>query len=139
MHQSIIVKFDNQYTPIIKKIRASVFIEEQQIDEDLDFDGRDPEAIHVLIFENGNAIATGRMLNDGHIGRIAVLKSFRNKGFGKTAILKLIEEATHLGMKRVFLGAQLHAVKFYKKLGFKEYGSTFIDAGIEHIHFEKKI
>ena len=139
MIQSIIVKFDRQYAVEIKKIRNAVFTREQQIDEDLDFEGKDPDAIHVLVMDCDQVVGTGRMLTDGHIGRVAVLKEHRGKGFGANAIITLIDEARRLGMKKDFLGAQIHAVEFYKKLGFSEYGAPFLDAGIDHIHMEKFI
>ena len=139
MTESIIVNFDIQNETEIRKIRNSVFSSEQQIPEDVDFDGRDPDAIHVLVKMEGRFVGTGRMLKDGHIGRLAVLQDHRGKGAGAKAVKALIEEAVRKGFKRVFLGAQLHASGFYNKLGFKEYGSVFVEVGIEHIHMEKII
>ena len=137
MSKTIIVSFDKQYKPIIKHIRKSVFTQEQNVPESLDFEGKDPDAIHALVRDGNRHVGTGRMLNDGHIGRVAVLKEYRGMGFGKNITIALIEEAKRLGIKRVFLGAQLHAVDFYKKWGFSEYGEVFLDAGIEHIHMER--
>ncbi len=139
MNQAIIVHFDEHYQPIIKHIRTSVFTREQRVPESLDFEGKDPDATHALVWDGKRYVGTGRMLDDGHIGRVAVLKEYRQKGFGKNIISVLINEAGRLGIQRVFLGAQLHAVDFYKKLGFSEYGEIFLDAGIEHIHMERKI
>ncbi len=139
MNQTVIVNFDEHYQPIIKHIRTSVFTLEQHVPEDLDFEGKDPDATHALVRDGNQYVGTGRMLDDGHIGRVAVLKEYRQKGFGKSIISALIDEASRLGIQRVFLGAQLHAVDFYKKLGFSEYGEIFLDAGIEHIHMERKI
>ena len=137
MSRTIIVSFDKQYKPIIKHIRKSVFTQEQNVPESLDFEGKDPDAIHALVRDGNRYVGTGRMLSDGHIGRVAVLKEYRGMGFGKNITIALIEEAKRLGIKRVFLGAQLHAVDFYKKWGFSEYGGVFLDAGIKHIHMEK--
>ena len=139
MTESIIVNFDIPYAAEIRKIRNSVFTSEQKIPEDIDFDGKDTDAVHVLIKMEGRFVGTGRMLQDGHIGRLAVLKDHRGKGAGAKAVKALIDEAFRKGFKRVFLGAQLPASGFYSILGFKEYGSTFIEAGIKHIHMEKII
>ena len=135
----MIVTYDEQYTPGIIRIRNAVFTEEQKIDKDLDFDGQDKDAFHVLVMVDDQFVATGRLLDDGHIGRIAVLKKYRCRGIGRKAILSLIEKAKQTGLKRVYLGAQINAIGFYKKLGFSEYGSRFLDAGIEHVHMEKLI
>jgi predicted GNAT family N-acyltransferase len=137
MAESIIVKFDAQYGPEIREIRNAVFTGEQKVPEALDFDGQDPNVVHVLVKDGNQFVGTGRMLFDGHIGRLAVLKAYRGKGFGADAVRALVEEAKRAGIKRVFLGAQIHAKGFYQKLGFTEYGSPFMEANIQHIHMEK--
>lgn len=139
MNPAIIVNFDKQYQPVIKHIRTSVFTLEQNVPEALDFEGKDPDATHALVQDGDRYVGTGRLLGDGHIGRVAVLQEYRQRGFGKSIIAALIDAASQLGLARVFLGAQLHAVDFYKTLGFSEYGEVFVDAGIEHIHMERKI
>ena len=139
MKPPIIVRFNSQYAPHIKRIRNAVFTFEQGIDEHLDFEGNDPQAIHVLVGRENEFVGTGRLLMDGHIGRLAVLKEFRGRAFGADAVKALLEEARRIGIDRVFLGAQLHAVEFYRRLGFTEYGDPFLDAGIEHIHMRKII
>lgn len=136
MAETIIVNFDKEYSSIIRNIRNEVFSLEQQVPEKEDFDGNDPGAIHVLVKDQGKFVGTGRMLKDGHIGRLAVLNEHRGKGFGSDAILTLIEEAKRLNIKRLFLGAQMHAAGFYRKLGFTEYGEPFMEVNIEHIHME---
>jgi len=123
----------------IKQIRNSVFSKEQKIDASLDLDGQDTIAVHVLATVNGESVGTGRMLGDGHIGRLAVLKFARGKGVGEKLVLKLLDIARVKEMKRVFLGAQEHAVGFYETLGFLRYGSPYVEAGIRHIHMEKMI
>ena len=137
MSKTVVVSFDKQYEPIIKHIRKAVFTLEQNVPADLDFEGKYPDAVHALVQADNRYVGTGRILKDGHIGRVAVLKEYRGRGIGKNIIAALSKEANRLGIKRVFLGAQLHAVNFYKKLGFSEYGEVFHDAGIEHIHMEK--
>ena len=139
MLKTIIVNFDNEYSNKIRKIRNTVFSQEQKIDASADFDGQDDKAIHALIEMDGKYVGTGRMLMDGHIGRLAVLKLARGKGVGRQLILALMAEAKKQGIKRVYLGAQKHAVVFYQKLGFSQYGEPYEEAGIEHLHMEKFI
>ncbi len=137
--QIIVARFDREWGSRIRQIRNSVFSLEQKIDPSLDLDGQDPGAVHVLAEMNGQFVGTGRMLGDGHIGRLAVLKTARGKGLGKKLVEKLLDVAGTQGMGRVFLGAQEHAVGFYEKLGFLRYGSPYEEAGIRHIHMEKII
>ncbi len=129
-----IVPFNKTYSPLIKEIRTQVFVYEQKVDADLDFDGQDNDAIHVLIFYQKKPIGTARMLDDGHIGRVAVLKSHRKKGAGSLALTTLIEEAKRRKIHRVYLGSQISAVGFYEKLGFITHGEEFMEAGIRHIN-----
>ncbi len=107
-----IVAFDAENEASIRQIRNSVFIEEQNVDAALDFDGQDKSAMHALATLDKKPIATGRMLKDGHIGRIAVLKNYRGRGLGSKIVLSLIKEAENCGYSRIYLGAQKHAVGF---------------------------
>lgn len=136
---TIVEGFDTIWGERIKQIRQSVFSLEQKVDPALDLDGQDAFALHVLAEMNGQFVGTGRMLGDGHIGRIAVIKSARGKGIGGKLVVTLIGIAQQKGMPRVFLGAQKHAVGFYEKLGFLKYGFAYEEAGIQHIHMEKMI
>lgn len=132
-----IVTFDAENEASIRQIRTSVFIEEQAVDPELDFDGLDECAIHVLASLDNQAVATGRMLEDGHIGRIAVLQNCRGRGLGSKIVLSLVEEAATRGYERIYLGAQKHALDFYSGLGFTPYGDEFIDAGIVHLSMQR--
>lgn len=139
-----IVIFDNhspevsikQNTAEIISIRTRVFVEEQNVDSKIDFDGRDDCAIHALIYYQTKAVGTARMLEDGHIGRVAVLKEFRNKGVGTEAMKILLQEAKLRDYKRIYLGSQVHASEFYGKLGFEVCSEIFMEAGIQHIEME---
>ena len=131
-----VVRFDNRYRPDIINIRTTVFVDEQGIDARIDFDGLDEVATHVLVLSQNKAIATGRMLDDGHIGRIAVLKEYRKQGVGAKVLQALLVNAQAKGFVRVYLGSQIHAADFYKKLGFSICGEVFMDAGLEHIEME---
>ena len=131
-----IISFVEPYVQDIKKIRTAVFIEEQKIDSELDFDGQDQHAVHALVYKDKIVVGTARMLEDGHIGRMAVLEAYRNKGFGAYALQGLIDEAKKRAYRRVFLGSQVSAIGFYTKMGFKICGDEFIEAGIRHIEME---
>ncbi len=130
------VKYNNQTKESIDFIRQTVFIEEQGISADIEFDGKDTESIHAIISQDGKAFGVGRILKDGHIGRIAILKEHRAKGFGSKIVLSLIEEAKNKSYNRVYLGSQKHALDFYTKLGFKAFDDEYIVAGISHQSME---
>lgn len=138
MHLEL-VPFDNDHQPAIRAVRNAVFIEEQHISPELEFDGLDDDAIHVLLSIDGQWAGTGRMRDDGHIGRIAVRKEFRGLGLGARVVQALVDEAARRGLARVYLGAQKYATGFYRKLGFTPYGDEFLDAGIVHIAMEKPL
>ncbi len=114
-------------------IRDKVFIEEQGVPRELEHDAHDAEAIHLLaISPTGEAVATARLLADGHIGRMAVLIPWRNRGIGTALLRRLLDIATLERMPGVFLHAQCRAVPFYERLGFVATGTVFKDAGIDH-------
>ena len=139
MGETIVVAFDTRYAPEIRDIRNDVFTREQQIDKDVDFDGQDRDAVHVLVSCRGRYVGTGRMLADGHIGRLAVLREYRGQGLGAKAVRALVKEAKDRRMSRVYLGSQTHAIGFYEKLGFSAYGEPYVEANIEHVHMERSI
>ena len=91
----------------------------------------------MLVICQDRYVGTGRMLADGHIGRLAVLEEYRGRGLGAEAVRALIEEAENRGMNRVYLGAQVHAKGFYEKLGFSAYGEPYVEANIKHILMER--
>lgn len=121
----------------IRKIRNCVFRKEQNIPEEIDWDGKDNTCIHALAIENQKPVGTGRVTLEGKIGRIAVLKDYRSKGIGTLLLNALIEAANSKGINKVHLHAQLQAIGFYKKEGFKSSGNTFFEADIEHIYMSK--
>ena len=131
-----IVQFDATNAPSIIHVRTEVFVKEQGIDSEIDFDGLDEVATHVLVSVGDKPVATGRILDDGHIGRIAVLKLFRRQGQGVKVVEALVGEAKKKKYKRVYLGSQTHAIEFYEKLGFNVCGEVFMDAGLEHVEME---
>ena len=132
-----LVAFEGEDEQSIRAIRESVFVDEQGISAEIDFDGLDATAVHALAYLNDNAVGTGRMLADGHIGRIAILKEYRGQKVGSKIVCSFIDEAVKKDYRRVYLGSQKHANGFYQRLGFTAYGEEFIDAGIVHISMEK--
>lgn len=115
-------------------IRSTVFVGEQGVPAALEHDGRDPACVHVLVRDaRGRAVATGRLLPDDRIGRMAVLREARGQGAGVVALRALIEAARARGSTLVRLNAQQSAVGFYLRQGFRPDGAPFIEAAIEHL------
>ena len=112
----------------LKLIREAVFILEQGISVQLEWDGLDAACIHVLA-----ADATARLLPDGTIGRMAVLKDWRRQGVGSALMERLLKEAVDRQIRQVTLNAQLYVTSLYRKFGFKIVGEEFIEAGIPHV------
>ncbi|PSW74875.1 GNAT family N-acetyltransferase [Photobacterium sp. GB-50] len=131
-----IVAFDDANKESIRLVREQVFIKEQQIDPEIEFDGLDTQAVHVLVVDGEQPLGTGRILADGHIGRIAIMKAARGQGLGVKVVQALVNYAKQQGYPRVDLGAQTHAVDFYRKLGFTPYGDEFMEANIPHQSME---
>jgi len=89
-------------------------------------------SVHVLVTDNNTPVATGRIKMDGHIGRMAVLKDYRNKGVGSDILKALIDFSKTLKMKSIYLHAQITAIPFYENHGFKISSEEFMDADIPH-------
>ena len=115
-----------------KRIRFTVFVEEQRVPADLEMDEYDAASLHALAYHDGQAIGTGRLLPDGHIGRMAVLREWRGQGAGRAMLRRLIEAARRRGHREVALSAQVHAVEFYRAEGFEPEGAVYEEAGIPH-------
>jgi predicted GNAT family N-acyltransferase len=114
------------------RIRLAVFVEEQRVPPEIEMDDKDAVCVHALAYAQGRAVGTGRLLPDGHIGRMAVLKENRSLGVGSAILERLVEEARRRGMKEVVLSAQTHALGFYRRHGFMAAGEVFEEAGIPH-------
>ena len=129
----------------IQSIRNTVFVDEQHIPIELEWDGGDKDCIHVLAFdEQDNAIGTGRLQihpdntsgdsnSVGHIGRIAVLKDWRGCGVGGALLTRLADIAKVQQMVSVYLNAQEHLQDYYEKQQFVREGKVFKEAGISHV------
>ena len=117
----------------LSDIRRIVFIEEQKVPENLEWDESDTDCTHVLVTDNNNKpLATARIASNGHIGRMSVLKAYRKYGIGSAMIKKLVEYARSQQLARLTLHAQVTAMPFYARHGFVETSDEFMDAGIPH-------
>lgn len=121
------------------RIRFKVFVEEQGVPREIELDELDGRCVHALAFEEGRAVGTGRLLPDAHIGRMAVLEAWRGRGVGSQILEALIEQARSRGDKAVALSAQVHALDFYVRHGFRAMGEIYDDAGIPHRAMQRKL
>ena len=131
----------SQQHEALSAIRRDVFIEEQHVPEDMEWDGLDDECVHVLAQDLtlGLSVGTGRLVTDGQIGRMAILKDYRRRGIGHKMLQQLIKFAIRNGHEHVYLHAQLYVVDFYQQAAFTIVGDTFMDAGIPHVKMTKAL
>ena len=127
-----------------RNLRIEIFVKEQGVPEENEFDSFDLEVPHLVIFLDGEAVATGRNIPYGEntvkIGRIAVKKEKRGLHLGEKIVLELLRKAKEDGAKTVKVGAQTHAVGFYEKCGFSLVGTPeYLEENIPHydmiLHF----
>ena len=120
----------------LQAIRREVFVLEQHVPEHEEWDANDPRCRHVLAWAGGEgvgeAIGCGRLLPDGHIGRMAVLKPWRGRGVGSALLRRLVAIADEAGFEETRLHAQTHALGFYARYGYTTVGDEFMEAGIPH-------
>jgi predicted GNAT family N-acyltransferase len=117
--------------PEAQPIREAVFVAEQGVPPEIELDDWDECSEHAIAYDRaGRPVGTGRLLPDGHIGRMAVRSESRGSG---------IERARARGMRRVALNAQTHAAPFYARFGFAVAGQAFMEAGIPHVAMEREL
>lgn len=121
----------------LKAIRFEVFVGEQGVPAESEIDDNDPLSIHAIAWSDGQAAACGRLLPDGHIGRMAVRKPWRGQGVGALVMQHLMERARQRGDREVVLSAQTHAMGFYEKFGFVAEGDEYLDCDIPHRDMRK--
>lgn len=120
-------------------VRRQVFVVEQHVPEALEWDEADGACRHVLALDrDGEPVGTGRLLPDGHIGRMAVLPAHRGNGVGRAILSALIGMAEARGDREAVLNAQVHAIDFYRKSGFEVTSGEFMDAGIPHVEMRRR-
>ncbi|MER5614411.1 MULTISPECIES: GNAT family N-acetyltransferase [unclassified Streptomyces] len=127
-------------------VRKDVFVGEQDVPEEIEYDEYDAVALHVIaLAADGSALGTGRLLHGpaaaaktggdpavGSLGRLAVTRAARGLGVGAALVRAIEDAARELGLAAVDLHAQTHALGFYERLGYEAYGPEFPDAGIPH-------
>ena len=120
--------------PLARPVRELVFVTEQKVPLELEWDEWDERSDHAVARDaGGQAIGTARLLPDGRIGRMAVLREWRRRGVGAALMEALLQKAREQSMSRVTLHAQTHAAGFYRRFGFSERGGEFWEAGIPHV------
>ena len=136
-----VIRFTSENKELLNKafqIRTKVFVEEQKVDKDFEYDGFDNEAIHYLVYFNGKAAGTGRrrITKEGYkLERFAVYKEYRGKNIGGKLVEFILDELLPTE-KKIYLNAQAIVETFYEKYGFKRVGEMFIEANIEHYKME---
>jgi predicted GNAT family N-acyltransferase len=121
-------------------IRYAVFVDEQKVPAEIELDDWDALSLHALALDaQGRVLGTGRLLPDGHIGRMAVLQSARGQGVGTALLRALLQAARARGDREVVLSAQTHAMPFYEKAGFIAEGDEYDDAGIPHRQMRRRM
>ena len=117
----------------LRHVRRVVFIDEQRVPEDLEWDAEDARSVHALSRgPDGTPVGCGRLLRDGHIGRMAVLADWRGRGVGDALLAWLMAAARARGDAAILLNAQVQAMPFYARHGFAPVGEPFDEAGIPH-------
>jgi predicted GNAT family N-acyltransferase len=120
--------------PLAAPIRYKVFVEEQKVPEESEIDDWDPLCVHALAYgDDGRPLGTGRLLPDGHIGRMAVLHEARQLGVGSALLTALMQDARRAGHAQALLSAQTHAIPFYRRHGYAVVGGEYMDCGIPHV------
>jgi len=119
--------------PLALPLREAVFVQEQGVPADMERDEFDPVSVHAVAEDAAGAVVgTGRLLPDGHIGRMAVRADCRGQGVGAAVLVALMSEALRRGHAKVVLNAQVQAAGFYKRFGFEPEGDEFDEAGLPH-------
>ncbi|MBK8398143.1 MAG: GNAT family N-acetyltransferase [Leptospiraceae bacterium] len=122
-------------------IRKEVFVEEQHVPLEEEYDEFEETSIHFLAFIDNKAVGTARIRTTEKgikLERFCVLKNYRKMGVGKSLVNKLLNECNNFPKSQVYLYAQKIAQNFYSKFGFEAKGEIFLDAGIEHIEMQYK-
>lgn len=119
------------------QIRRKVFVQEQSIPEQDEWDDQDAVSLHFVVYdvkhEQSQPIATARLLENNSIGRVAVLKAYRGRGIGQLIMQQIIDYAQTEKRQCLKLSSQVHAILFYETLGFRIKGEEYLDCGIPHI------
>ena len=138
----MVIKIFDEIPKEARFIRETVFLDEQGFEKE--YDENDNVSKHIVIYDESTAVATCRVywdkeVNCHHVGRIAVLKPYRGKGYGEKILLNAERVAKEKGADSISLSAQVRASGFYEKLGYKKHGEIYFDEYCEHIAMKKDI
>lgn len=117
----------------LRAVRTPVFIEEQLVTSEFEWDEIDASAIHLLAMYENQPIACLRIIHHEKIGRMAVIKHWRGIGVGAALLLEAISICKKHGSQSIYLSAQTHAINFYQKAGFKQISDEYCDVDIPHV------
>ena len=120
----------------LRAIRTPVFIEEQGVAPDFEWDELDASAVHLLAMQNNQPIACLRIIDFHKIGRMAVLKDWRGMGLGSALLLEAVAVCKNYGSKSIHISAQTHAIEFYRKAGFEVTSVEYCDVHILHVDMQ---
>jgi predicted GNAT family N-acyltransferase len=120
----------------LRAVRTPVFIEEQAVTPEFEWDDIDATAVHLLATLDHEPIACLRIIEYKKIGRMAVLKSYRGRGLGAALLREAVAICKKQGSKSVYLSAQTHAIEFYRKAGFKQISDEYCDVDIPHVDMQ---
>ena len=130
----------NGHSEALRQVRETVFVHEQGVPPELELDEHDATAVHALAEDaGGRPVGAGRLLPDGHIGRLAVLADMRGHGLGSALLDALVDAAAQHGHDEAVLNAQVQALDFYLRAGFAVSSEPFMEAGIEHQEMRKPL
>lgn len=122
-----------------RAIRTEVFIREQKVPEELEWDDDDLTAVHFIAWDKGEPAGCARLLPDGHFGRMAVRREWRRSGTGTVLLQSLIQYAfSQAGMEILRASAQTKALMFYHSNGFNADGGFYADADMPHVHIHRE-
>lgn len=124
--------------PAVFALRHEVFVVDQDVPPELERDEMDDGCDHVVALRDGLVVGTGRLAG-GTIGRMAVAEHCRGRGVGAAVLSRLEERGVERALPAVELHAQVHALGFYERAGYRPYGEVYLEAGIEHQSMRKEL
>jgi predicted GNAT family N-acyltransferase len=133
---------DNSEVAAALALREDVFVGEQGVSLDEERDGRDDEALHIVVLDDGAVVGTCRLLFEGttvKLGRMAVARSRRGLGLARALLTEAEAQSRARRARRIVLAAQLNAQALYDRAGYDAFGDVFLDAGIEHVMMAKTL
>ena len=120
----------------LRAVRTPVFIDEQLVTPEFEWDNIDATALHLLALLNDEPIGCLRIIDYHKVGRMAVLKEWRGLGLGAALLLEAVAVCKNYGSKSIHMSAQTHAIEFYRKAGFKVTSVEYCDVHIPHVDMQ---